>query len=73
METLNNKRARLRGELLQAYRQWLRAGGAPSDRAGAPSPAEASGGAPERQAEWFDYLEAEKRLFAAHDEQASAT
>ena len=73
METLDNKRARLRGELLQAYSQWLRASEVPNDRAGAASPADASGGPPESQARWFAYLAAERRLFAARDEQASAT
>jgi hypothetical protein len=73
METLDHKRARLRDELQDAYSDWMRASEVPNDRAGAPSPVDTSGCAPESQARWFDYLAAKDRLVAAYAEQASAT
>jgi hypothetical protein len=72
METLDRKRARLRGELQQAYRDWMLASELGDGAAGAPSAIGTSGCAQESKARWFEYLAAKERLVAAYAEQAPA-
>lgn len=57
METLDNKRARLRRELRRAYGDWMETG-------------EGHGAPPTTK--WSDYLAAKRRLIAAYAEQVSA-
>ena len=68
METLGNKRARLRGELQRAYSAWLLESGPFAD---APE-AKAADGAPHSHTTWAVYLAAKQRLVAAYAEEAAA-
>ena len=63
METLDNKRARLRRELREAYSDWMQAG---EGRCSQQTKTQQTG------AKWFDYLAAKQRLVAAYAEQAPA-
>ncbi len=65
VETLDEKRARLRGELREAYRSWVLA----SEHAAWPAaPAAATGCTPHSRAKWVDYAAARQRLVAAYAE-----
>jgi hypothetical protein len=67
METLDNKRARLRGELQHGYSAWLSASETGDDTAR--FPIDTSGCAQHSKVRWFDYLAAKERLVAAYAEQ----
>ena len=74
LETLDNKRARLRHELRQAHSAWL----LESDSFAQPAPANASDGATDSHSSdsrtrWANYLAAKQRLVAAYAEEAPAT
>lgn len=69
METLDKKRARLRGELQEAYSSWELA----SERMTWPvAPAAASDCTPDSRARWRDYVAARQRLVAAYAEKRPA-
>ena len=69
MEALIEKRARLRGELEQAYRAWM---GMSEFRTTAPPTAVDISGCPDAaKVEWFEYLAAQDRLVAAYAKQSN--
>jgi hypothetical protein len=72
METLDNKRARLRRELRRAYSHWMQAGEGHGAPPAAASPIGTWGCTQQTGASWFDYLSAKQRLVAAYAEQAPA-
>jgi hypothetical protein len=70
LETLDKKRARLRGELQEAYRACMLAS---EPTAWPAAPGAASGCTPDSQARWGDYFAAKQRLVAAYAEKGPAT
>jgi hypothetical protein len=68
LETLDNKLARLRGELQQAYSAWLLENGRTESGPGAHAAVCAS----DSHTRWAVYLAAKQRLVAAYAEEAPA-
>ena len=66
MKKLSDKRARLRGELQQAYGDWLRIS-TPMDTIG-DHPADSRGARKPATPQWLAYLAAKKRLTEAYAE-----
>lgn len=71
METLDDKRARLRSELQRAYRAWMLASEHWITPVAASLPAEASGRPDTAKLQWFAYLAAKDRLVMAYAERAA--
>ena len=74
MKALNKKRARLRGELQQAYDSWVLAGEAQSRQA-TPTHCvriDIAGASNVAGPQWLEYLAAKKRLVLAYAEQPLA-
>lgn len=72
MEALNNKRARLRRELQQAYDVWMDAGVRQSDQPADGICIDISGSREAAKPQWFEYLAAKHRLILAYAEQFQA-
>ena len=72
MESLNNRRARLRNELQQAYEAWILASEAQTSRPTTDARVDISGSPDAAKVQWFDYLAAKERLVLAYDEQPLA-
>ena len=68
METLDEKRARLRRELRQAYSAWMLASEEGAMPAATAISVDISGCADAAKAKWFAYLAAKDRLVAAYAE-----
>lgn len=75
MESLPDKRTRLRGELQRAYGAWLTASGNHLGPAPDRQPPAGERAAPPQghEAEWLAYLAARTRMVAAYAEQATAS
>ena len=73
METLDEKRARLRGELQHAHRAWLRESEGAAGLLAGSATANASDRPSDGQTKWSIYLAAKQRLVAAYAEEASST
>jgi hypothetical protein len=69
METLDDKRARLRRELQGAYDMWLRTSEHCARDRSIEAPLDVSGCRERGRQEWFDYLAAKERLVLAYSEQ----
>jgi hypothetical protein len=72
METLHDKRARLRHELQQAYRDWILVCEAEGCPITTPARADILGRSGVTKAKWIAYLAAKERLGAAYAERAAA-
>ena len=68
MEALNDKRARLRDELRQAYGTWISV----SERQTTPEGVDISGPSDATRERWLEYLAAEEGLVPAYAEQPLA-
>ena len=68
METVDNRRARLRHELQQAYDSWVRTSEWCAASGSIAAPCDVSGCFEPAQAEWFEYLAAKQRLVSAYAE-----
>lgn len=66
---LDDRRARLRDELRRTFSAWLRASGGGETFAEARDCVDTSGCRDDAKAEWFDYLNAKRRLTLAYAEQ----
>ena len=72
MESLNEKRARLRRELQQAYNAWLPTSELTAASLAPDRPVDGSGSADVSRAKWLAYLAAKQRLVLAYAEQPLA-
>ena len=68
METLDDRRTRLRHELQEAYDTWLRISESSATRESIAAARDVSGCPETAQAEWFEYLAAKQRLILAFAE-----
>ena len=72
MESLSDKRARLRRELQHAFGAWMLASEDGTPSVPADAPVDVSGCADAAKAKWFAYLDAKQRLTSAYAEQRLA-
>jgi hypothetical protein len=68
MESLNNKRARLRTELQQAYDTWMDASEWQACHSTPDASVDVSGSSDAARVQWFAYLTAKERLVLAYAE-----
>jgi hypothetical protein len=68
METLDDRRTRLRHELQEAYDTWLRISESCGTRGSIAAALDVSGCPESAQSEWFEYLAAKQRLILAYAE-----
>ena len=69
METLDNKRVRLRHELQQAYSAWMLTSEYSAGPIATNIPVDISGCSDAAKVKWFEYLAAKERLVLAYAEQ----
>jgi hypothetical protein len=72
MESLNERRVRLRDELQQAYDEWLDASKLQAREIEAAILVDISGSSDAAKVQWFAYLAAKRRLILAYADQSQA-
>jgi hypothetical protein len=72
MESLNERRARLRDELQQAYDAWLDVSESQAREVESSTLVDTSGSPDAAKVQWFAYLAAKRRLILAYADQSQA-